>query len=43
MEKLITKEYDIIRMSLESIEYIRRHHNHIKIAEKYVEFWKQDK
>lgn len=39
MEKLLTGEYDIRKMSEESIEYINRHHHHIKVARQYVEFW----
>lgn len=39
MEKLITGEYNLRQMSEESIEYINRHHDYIKVAQKYIKFW----
>lgn len=39
MERLILQPDDIARRAAESIEYVRRHHDHIKVAEQYVEFW----
>lgn len=41
MEKLITGEYNLKEMSAQSIEYINRHHHHIRVAEKYIKFWKE--
>ncbi len=42
MEKLITGEYDLHRMSQESIAYINKYHDHIKVAQQYIEFWTSD-
>ncbi len=39
MEKIITGEYDLQRMSAESVEYIHKHHHHIKVAQQYLDFW----
>ena len=39
MEQLILHPDDIARRSAESIEYVRRHHDHIKVAQQYVDFW----
>mgnify|MGYP003314484317 CR=1 FL=1 len=34
-------EYNLKEMSAQSIEYINRHHHHIRVAEKYIKFWKE--
>ncbi len=39
MEKILTGEYDLKRMSCESIEYIDKYHHHIKVAQKYIDYW----
>ena len=39
MEKLITGEYNLQKMSEQSIEYIDRHHHYIKVARQYVKYW----
>lgn len=31
----------ISKLSAESIEYIRRHHDHIKVAKQYISFWNE--
>lgn len=36
---LVINKADIPRLSRESREYVRRHHRHIDIAEKYLDFW----
>ena len=40
LERLIQHPEDIARLSAESTQYVRRHHDHLKVAEQYVEFWK---
>jgi glycosyltransferase involved in cell wall biosynthesis len=40
LEELIQHPEDIARLSAESIQYVRRHHDHRKVAERYVAFWK---
>jgi glycosyltransferase involved in cell wall biosynthesis len=42
LEKVIKGEYDIKKMSSDSIEYIKRYHDHIKIAKQYIDFWNED-
>ena len=39
LEKLIQTPSDIERRAKEGIEYIAKHHDHVKVAERYVEFW----
>ena len=30
---------NIPKLSCQSVEYIRRHHDHVKVAREYVDFW----
>ena len=39
LEKLIQTPGDIERRAKEGIEYIAKHHDHVKVAERYVDFW----
>ena len=39
MEKIILHPEQLIKRSEESIQYIQRHHDHIKVAKQYLEFW----
>ena len=39
LEALILHPEDVERRSAEGVEYIRRHHDHLKVAEQYVAFW----
>lgn len=40
LEELILHPEDIARRAAESMQYVRRHHDHRKVAERYVAFWK---
>lgn len=40
LEKLLLNKSDLPRLSKESAEYVRKHHDHIKVAQQYVTFWK---
>ena len=42
LEKVLTGKYNIIKMSHDSIKYIKRHHDHIKVAQQYIDFWTKD-
>lgn len=39
LENLLLHPESIKTLSNQSIEYIRRHHDHIKVAQKYIDFW----
>jgi hypothetical protein len=39
LEWLIVIKRNIPRMKKESVEYVRQHHDYIKVAEKYLEFY----
>lgn len=39
LEWLIEHKKDIPTMKQDSIEYVRRHHDHVKVARRYIEFW----
>ena len=39
LEQLILHPEDIRRRSTEGIQYIQKHHGHIKVAQQYLEFW----
>ena len=42
LEWLLANKDKIPRMKRESIEYVRRHHDHIDVARRYLEFWNDD-
>lgn len=37
--RLLSGKEDIHQLQLDSIEYIRRHHDHVDVARRYVDFW----
>ena len=37
--RLLSGKENIHQLQLDSIEYIRRHHDHIKVAQQYLDFW----
>lgn len=39
LESLVLNPDDVTRRQHESVTYIERHHDHIKVAARYVEFW----
>lgn len=39
LEWLVQNKNLIPKLSEESVEYIRRHHDHVKVAKQYVDFW----
>ena len=39
LEWLISHKKDIPAMKRDSMEYVRRHHDHIKVARRYLECW----
>ncbi len=41
IEKRLLKasSHELERLSAESVEYIRRHHNHVKVAQQYIKLW----
>lgn len=39
LEKLVKDFQDIERLSIESRLYVERHHDHIKVAQQYLDFW----
>lgn len=40
--RLLSGKEDVRQLQLDSIEYIRRHHDHTKVAKEYLEFWRID-
>lgn len=38
-QRLLSGKEDVHQLQLDSIEYIRRHHDHIKVAQAYVDFY----
>ena len=38
-QRILARRDDLARLSRESIEYVRRHHDHIRVAERYLEAW----
>ena len=38
---LLEHPEDITQLQRDSIEYVRRHHDHIKVAQEYLTFWQQ--
>ena len=41
LEKLVTHPECIPELKAQSIEYVRRHHDYIKVARQYLDFWTQ--
>lgn len=41
LEWLVLNKQEIPRLSKESIEYVKKHHDHIKVAKQYLDFWKR--
>jgi hypothetical protein len=39
LEGIIAEPQRIPQLSAQSIEYVRRHHDHVKVAEQYLKFW----
>jgi len=37
--RLLSGKEDIHQLQLDSIEYIHRHHDHVKVAQRYLDFW----
>ena len=40
LKKLVLERRDIPRLSKESQLYIKRHHDHVKVAQQYLDFWR---
>lgn len=39
LEQLVLHKERIPELSSQSIEYVKRHHDHIKVAQQYIDFW----
>jgi glycosyltransferase involved in cell wall biosynthesis len=39
LEYLVLNKEQIPELSAQSIEYVKRHHDHIKVARQYIDFW----
>ena len=39
LEQLILHPEDLAPRSAEGIEYVRRHHDYLKVAQQYLDFW----
>lgn len=39
LEKLVLEQDQLPRLSEESYHYIQKHHNHIQVAQQYLDFW----
>ena len=39
--RLLSGREDVHQLQLDSIEYIRRHHDHVKVARQYEDFWQK--
>ncbi len=39
LEYLVLNKEQIPKLSAQSIEYVKRHHDHIKVARQYIDFW----
>lgn len=39
LEKLVMHPENLARLSAESRQYVERHHDHIKVAKEYLDFW----
>lgn len=42
-QRLLSGQEDVAQLQRDSVEYIRRHHDHLRVASKYVEFWTKSK
>ena len=40
LKKIVQERQEIPRLSRESQLYIQRHHDHVKVAQRYLDFWK---
>ncbi|MBR4534776.1 MAG: glycosyltransferase [Bacteroidaceae bacterium] len=40
-DRLLSGKEDVHQLQLDSIEYIRRHHDHVKVARQYEDFWQK--
>lgn len=38
-DRLLSSKEDIRQLQLDSMEYIRRHHDHVKVAQRYLDFY----
>lgn len=41
LEELVLHKERIPRLSAESIEYVRRHHDHVDVARRYADYWER--
>ena len=41
LKKLVEHPEQLPELSRQSIEYVQRHHNHVKVAKEYLAFWQQ--
>lgn len=41
LEKLILERERIPALSAQSVEYVRKHHDHIKVARQYLDYWEK--
>lgn len=41
LEKLVLEKECIPRLSAQSREYVKKHHNYVKVAQQYIDFWKE--
>lgn len=39
LEQIVLHKERIPELSAQSIEYVKRHHDHVKVAQQYVDFW----
>ena len=39
LEKIILHPKQLKELKRQSIEYVRRHHDNVKVAQQYVDFW----
>ena len=39
LEYIVLNKERIPELSAQSIEYVRKHHNYVKVAQQYVDFW----
>lgn len=40
LEYIVLNKEQIPKLSAQSIEYVKKHHDHIKVAQQYIDFWK---
>ena len=41
LEELVLHKERVPRLSAESIEYVRRHHDHVDVARRYADYWER--